>query len=67
MSNERFVVASGETQHSLMISDIEYWLSHEAEIQEWLENVLGNRCRHMGMVLQFDTTRDMMMFMLKWS
>ena len=67
MTTENFIMARGDSQHSLFISNLEYWTNHEAEINEWIETKLGGRVVHMGMVLQFKTTQDLMMFLLKWS
>ena len=65
--NERFVVVKDGMTHALMISDYEYWLTNESEIEEWMDNTLPQgRDHRRGMVLQFDSTQTMMMFMLRW-
>jgi hypothetical protein len=67
VTTENFILAHGDRHHSLFISNPQYWSDHELEINEWIETVLGGRVVHMGMVLQFKTTQDLMMFLLKWS
>lgn len=67
MSEEKFILARNDGQHSLFITNPQYWVDNEAEIYEWMETKLGGRVEHKGMVLQFKTTQDLMMFLLRWS
>ena len=65
--NERFIVVKDGILHTLMISDPQYWVDNEAEIEEWMDNTLPQgRDHRQGMVIQFDSTQTMMMFMLRW-
>jgi hypothetical protein len=50
----------------LLITDPEYWLNNEIQIAEWLlaSNIEWVR---LGMVLEFNSPEEKMMFMLRWS
>jgi hypothetical protein len=68
MSDERFVVVKDGILHTLMISDYQYWVDNEAEIEEWMDKTLPQGREHRrGMMIQFDSTQTMMMFMLRWA
>jgi hypothetical protein len=50
----------------LLITDPEYWLTNEKEIVQWLIDSNIHWTLN-GMVLDFDTPEEKMMFMLRWS
>lgn len=50
----------------LLITDPEYWLTNEKEIVQWLLDSNIHWTLN-GMVLDFDTPEEKMMFMLRWS
>ena len=64
----KFVVIKEGMSHSLIISDFNNWVDKEKEINEWMEKNLarGVDCRQ-GMIITFDTTLEMMSFLLKWA
>lgn len=52
----------------LMIVDYMWWTENEREILNWMEDNLPNGIDHQqGMVLTFDSEKQRMMFLLKWS
>lgn len=68
---KRFQLASSpasEGSHLLMIVDYMWWTDNEREILNWMEDNLPNGIDHQqGMVLTFDTDKQRMMFLLRWS
>ncbi len=63
----KFVEASMNAQkrHILLITDPIYWLNNEQDIVDWfaVSNVKYNLS---GMILEFDSQEDKMMFLLRW-
>lgn len=53
-------------RHMLLVADPEYWVNNEKDIVKWFveSNIRYNLA---GMILEFDTQEDKMMFMLRWS
>ena len=53
-------------RHMLLVADPEYWVNNEEDIIEWFveSNIRYNLA---GMILEFDTQEDKMMFLLRWS
>lgn len=70
-SEKRFQLASSpasEGSHLLMIVDYMWWTDNEREILNWMNDNLPRGIDHQqGMVLTFDTDKQRMMFLLRWS
>ena len=64
----KFVEASmnAHQRYILLITDPIYWLNNEQDIVDWftVSNVKYNLS---GMILEFDSQEDKMMFLLRWS
>jgi hypothetical protein len=52
-------------KHMLLIVDPEWWVNLENDIAEWC-SMTDNSLKLSGMVIEFDTKEDKMMFMLRW-
>ena len=48
---------------SIVLTDIEYWVEHDAELDAWCEQ---NSARRWGMIVDMSESA-MMMFSLRWS
>ncbi len=64
----KFIEASmnAHKRYMLLIADPLYWTENEREIIDWF-GVSNIKCSLTGMVLEFDTQEDKMMFLLRWS
>lgn len=52
----------------LLIEDYMWWTDNEREILNWMEDNLPQGIDHQqGMVLTFDTDKQRMIFLLRWS
>jgi hypothetical protein len=64
----KFVEVSTEYKHRsmMLITDWDYWLDNGEVINKWFaeSNLQYSRS---GMILEFDTREDKMMFMLRWA
>jgi hypothetical protein len=64
----KFIEASVNTRnkrHMLLITDPVYWINHEQDIIKWFDES-NIRYDQVGMILEFDTQEDKMMFLLRW-
>ena len=53
---------------SVMITDYDWWVENQTNIEEWMEQNLPRGLEHKkGTVLEFDTDYDAARFMLRWS
>ncbi len=50
----------------LLIADPAYWVSNEQDIVEWFESS-NIKYYAKGMILEFESDADKMMFLLRWS
>lgn len=76
MQTPRFVVLNLDSMHdghaktsltskyAVLLSDYKYWVSVEAELEEWLAN---NGGRKSGIVIEFKSNEELIMFKLKWT
>lgn len=66
----RFVVAPYALNHKsyVMIQDYWWWTANEREILNWMAEHLPRGIEHQqGMTVTFDSEKDRMMFLLRWS
>lgn len=52
-------------KHMLLIVDPEWWTNNESLIVDWC-TATDNSLNLTGMILEFDSKEDKMMFMLRW-
>lgn len=50
----------------LLISDFRYWLDNEEEIFDWCTES-RIQCTLTGMIIEFESQEDKMMFVLRWA
>lgn len=50
----------------LLICDYKYWTDNEEDIFDWCTESRV-QCKLTGMILEFESQQDKMMFMLRWS
>ena len=65
----KFVEASRNVLNNrpmLLIADPSYWVSNEQDIFDWLDESNIKYCMT-GMILEFETQEEKMMFLLRWS
>ena len=64
----RFVPYTLHHKSGLMIQDYMWWHANEREILNWMAEHLPQGIEHQqGMTVTFDTDRDQMLFLLRWS
>lgn len=49
----------------VILCDIYYWNTHYEELKDWCDTQLGTT--QVGMTVEFDSEKDLMMFILRWS
>jgi hypothetical protein len=50
----------------LLICDYKFWTDNEVQILDWCTQSRV-QCKLTGMILEFDSQQDKMMFMLRWA
>lgn len=53
------------SQPLLLIADLNFWLDNHEEILDWFTRS-NIKYKMQGMILEFDTREEQMMFMLRW-
>ena len=67
MKSPHFELLGSTYQPSLLISDIDWWEKNQTMVMEWMNTVMPRDSnRQVGMVLNFATEQERMMFMLRW-
>jgi len=64
----RFIIVPYELEFSkdmVILCDIYYWNTHYEELKDWCDTQLGTT--QVGMTVEFDSEKDLMMFILRWS
>jgi len=54
------------TMAMLLITDATYYLENESSIQEWCK-ASDVKCNKAGMILEFGSQEEKMMFLLRWN
>lgn len=68
MKENRFVPYNLHHQSGLMIQDYTWWTANEREILNWMAERLPRGIEHQqGMTITFDSDKERMMFLLRWS
>ena len=64
----RFKIARTNNQPTLLIEDWSWWEDNEREIYNWMaEHMPIGIEHHQGAVLTFDTEKELMIFLVRWS
>lgn len=68
MGDERFIIARGPVNGSIMliIADYAYWHVNQRAIEEYIDRFEGS-IRQEGMILTFDNEQDRVAFLLAWN
>jgi len=54
-------------QQILMIADYMWWTANETDILNWMDtNLPRGRDHQTGMIVSFDSDKDLLMFLLRW-
>jgi hypothetical protein len=65
----RFIVAGPElttdNNYLVVLTDVQYWIDHTYELEEWCRNTPGTK--NEGMTVVFKNEQALMMFILRWS
>lgn len=65
----KFIEASrnvNSNRFMLLIADPSYWVNNETDIMSWF-NDSNIKYNQTGMILEFESDADKMMFLLRWS
>jgi hypothetical protein len=65
----KFIVVSTPTidkyKHLIFITDYEWWNNNSVELYEWIESNIPD-IQINGVVIEFKTSAELMMFTLRW-
>ena len=67
--SNKFIIAdpnlTDTNNHTIILTDIEYWANNVNEFTEWCENTEG--VKQQGMILEIQDDKILSHFVLRWS
>ena len=62
--DEKFVVVDIDSEHIIVLSDIEFWVNNYEKLADWCKM---NKCKLSGMTVTIPEPKIVSLFVLTWS